>query len=119
MKNPKVRLILSLAAMFVLGAISGAGLSQFCHPFFFGPPRPGKIQEHLQSFLTERLNLTADQQEKIKPITVDFGTQAEKLHADSVQQFKQLADATDDRIAAIRDFRFAPYVMESLTVQRL
>jgi RNA polymerase sigma-70 factor, ECF subfamily len=30
-----------------------------------------------------------------------------------------LLDWADDRIAAIRDFRFAPYVMESLTVQRL
>ena len=101
MKNPKVRLILSLVAMFVLGAISGVGLSQFCHPFFFGPPRPGKIAEHMQDFLTERLTLTADQQEKLKPIIADFATQADKLHADSIQQFKQLGDSTDDRIAAL------------------
>ena len=100
MKNPKVRLILSLAAMFVLGAISGVGLTMFCHPFF-GPPRPGKIAEHLQNFLTGRLSLTADQQEKLKPITIDFAAQADKLHADSIQQFKQLADTTDDRIAPL------------------
>jgi len=100
MKNSKVRLILSLAAMFMLGAISGVGLNMFCHPFF-GPPRPGKIQEHMLSFLTDRLNLTADQQEKIKPITADFAAQADKLHANSIQQFKQLSDATDDRIAAV------------------
>jgi RNA polymerase sigma-70 factor (ECF subfamily) len=30
-----------------------------------------------------------------------------------------LLDWADDRIVAIRDFRFAPYVMESLAVQRL
>jgi Spy/CpxP family protein refolding chaperone len=100
MKNPKVRLILSLAAMFVLGAISGVGLTMFCHPFF-GPPRPGKMAEHMQNFLTERLGLTADQQEKLKPIAADFATQADKLHSDSIQQFRQLGDAIDDRVAAI------------------
>jgi RNA polymerase sigma-70 factor (ECF subfamily) len=30
-----------------------------------------------------------------------------------------LLDWVDDRIVAIRDFRYAPYVVESLTVQRL
>jgi RNA polymerase sigma-70 factor (ECF subfamily) len=30
-----------------------------------------------------------------------------------------LLDWVDGRIVAIRDFRYAPYVMESLTVQRL
>ena len=99
MKNPKVRLVLSLLAMFVLGGISGVGLTFFCHPFM-GPPRPGKMQEHLLYFLTERLGLTAEQQEKIKPITFDFAAQADKLHESSFEQFKQLANTTDDRISA-------------------
>lgn len=99
MKNPKVRLVLSLLAMFLLGGISGAGLTFFCHPFLGPPPKPEKTQQHLLNFLTERLNLTAEQQEKIKPITFDFATEADKLHQSSVEQFQQLANATDDRIS--------------------
>jgi Spy/CpxP family protein refolding chaperone len=99
MKNPKVKLVLALVAMFVLGAISGMGLSFFYHPHFFRPPRHGEMQAHLLNFLTDRLHLTSAQQEQIKPITVDFGNQIEALHAQSVTQFAQLADATDQRIA--------------------
>jgi Spy/CpxP family protein refolding chaperone len=101
MKNPKMKLVLALLAMFLLGAISGAGLALFCHPQFFPLPRPEEMQKHMMSFLTSRLNLTPDQQEKIQPIAADFANQAETLHAQSMNQFSQLFVATDSRIAEI------------------
>jgi Spy/CpxP family protein refolding chaperone len=101
MKSPKVRIILALFAMFVFGVISGVGLTFFVHPPFFPPPRADKMQEQMVSFLTRRLSLTPDQQEKIKPIAADFANQAETLHAQSMNQFSQLAIATDGRIAEI------------------
>jgi hypothetical protein len=52
----------------------------------------------MQSFLTDRLKLTPEQQEQIRPITADFAAQAQTLHTQSVNQFLQLAAATDERI---------------------
>lgn len=102
MKNPKTKLILAFVAVFVLGGLSGAGLTTFCHAFFFPhPPRHGELKNHLLAFLTDKLNLTADQQEKIKPIAADFASQAEAARQQSVKQFQQLADATDNKIAAL------------------
>jgi hypothetical protein len=91
MKSPKTKLVLALIAMFVFGAISGAGLTLFCHPPFFQPPRPEEMQKVMTGFFTRRLNLTPDQQEKLRPITVDFANQAATLHAQSINQLSQLA----------------------------
>ena len=101
MKNPKMKPILALLAMFLLGAISGVGLGIFFRPPFFSPPRPEEMQKHMVSFLTRQLNLTPDQQEKMQPIAADFANQAETLHVQSMNQFSHLAVATDSRIAEI------------------
>jgi Spy/CpxP family protein refolding chaperone len=101
MKSPKTKLVLALIAMFVFGAISGAGLTLFCHPPFFQPPRPEEMQKVMTGFFTRRLNLTPDQQEKLRPITVEFANQAATLHAQSINQLSQLATETDGRIAEI------------------
>jgi Spy/CpxP family protein refolding chaperone len=101
MKSPKTKLVLALIAMFVFGAVSGAGLTLFCHSPFFPPPRPEEMQKVMTSFFTRRLNLTPDQQEKLRPITADFANQATTLHAQSINQLSQLAAETDSRIAEI------------------
>ena len=101
MKSPKLKLALALLAMFLLGAFSGVGLFSFCHFPFGGPPGQQEMQDHLVKFLTERLNLTADEQAKIKPIAADFARQAQALGEQSATQFEQLAEATDARVALL------------------
>lgn len=100
MKNPKLKLMLALGAMFVLGMIAGFGLSRLTGPPFGHPPGPDQLRQHMTNFWVERLHLTPEQQEKLKPIADDFANQAETLHAQSMNGFSQLADATDDRIEA-------------------
>lgn len=99
MKSPKLKIVVALIVMFLFGAVTGAGLSTFLRPYFFSPPRPGDIQEHLTRFLSDRLKLTPDQQEKLKPIVADFAQQLQTFHEESVNQLSQLATATDDRIS--------------------
>jgi Spy/CpxP family protein refolding chaperone len=101
MKNPKTKPVLTLLAMFLLGAISGVGLGTFFRPPFFPPPRPEEMQKHMVSFLTRQLNLTPDQQVRIQPIAADFSNQAATLHVQSMNQLSQLATETDSRIAEI------------------
>jgi len=84
--------------MFLFGVVTGAGLDAFLHPYFFSPPRPEDIQKHMLGFLIYHLNLTPEQQEQIKPITVDFASQTQVLHSQSLNQIAQLAATTDERI---------------------
>ena len=101
MSNPKTKLMLALAAMFVLGMIAGFGVSKLMGPPFRHPPGPDQMRQHMTNFWTERLHLTPDQQEKLKPIAEDFATQSEALHTQSMSGFSQLADRTDDKIEAM------------------
>ena len=93
-----VKLASALLSMFLFGGITGAGLCTLFQPYLFSPPSQEKVQKHLESFLASRLKLTPQQQEQIRPITADFADQAEALHTQSVNQFLQLATATDDRL---------------------
>ena len=101
MKSPKAKLVLALVAMFVFGAISGAGLTLFCHSPFFPPPRPEEMQKQMMSFLTRRLNLTPDQQEKIQPIAADFANQAETASAETLKK-KEVLHLEEQIIAVER-----------------
>ena len=99
MKNPKFKIAAALVAMFLFGAITGAGLSPLLHPYFFSPPNAKDMQEHLANILTLRLNLTPEQQEKLKPIVASFTQQVQNLNEQSMTQISLLADATDNQIS--------------------
>jgi Spy/CpxP family protein refolding chaperone len=97
--KPKVKIAATLLAMFLFGAVSGAGLSSFWHSYFFSPPHPEGLQKHLVGFWTRQLDLTPEQQEQAKPIAADFAQQADTLRQQSSSRFSQLADATDTRLS--------------------
>jgi Spy/CpxP family protein refolding chaperone len=84
----------------VLGVIAGFGVAKLTSPPFGHPPGPDQLREHMTKLWVERLKLTPEQQEKLKPIADDFANQAETLHTQTMNGFSQLADATDDRIEA-------------------
>jgi hypothetical protein len=98
-KSPKLKLVAALVVMFLLGAVTGGGLSTFLHPYFFSHPQPGDIEKHLTNALIVRLNLAPDQQEKLKPIVADFALQLQAFQKQQIDQLNQLASATDDRIS--------------------
>ncbi len=100
--NPKTKLLFAFLGIFVLGIFSGWGLATFYRPFFMSPPpAPEAMQNDFESFLGKRLNLTPDQQEKLKPIAADFAEKVEASRQQSITQLQQVADGIDSRIAEI------------------
>lgn len=99
MKTPKAKIAAALAAMFLFGGVTGAGLTVCLHPYFFPPPQPEEIQKHMLAFLTRRLKLTAEQQREIEPVTADFGRSLQVLNNGLKTQFSELAASTDERIS--------------------
>ncbi|MDR0532452.1 MAG: periplasmic heavy metal sensor [Verrucomicrobiales bacterium] len=99
MTNSKFRLTLVLIGMFVFGAVSGIALNTFWRPYFPSPPHQGDIQRHILEFLTQRLGLSEQQQEQIRPIIADFSRQVEEFHRQSVSQLDELSRQTDEKIS--------------------
>jgi len=89
-KRPGIMLLLTLMAMFAIKysvawqeqqntAPSGSQPAHEHGEWHHGPPSAAEHMQHL----TKELNLTADQQAKIKPILEDQQKQMEALHQDS------------------------------------
>ena len=86
-------------ALFVAGAVSGSlvtyPLSKRAKP---AAPRPGEI---IWERLKSRLNLTADQQEKIKPLVEKAGEQMKDCRDGVVTRFHQINEDLNAKLIPI------------------
>lgn len=98
MNRAKIKIGAALLAMFLFGGVSGVCLGNFWHSYFFSPPPRQDLEKHLLGFWTRQLDLTPDQQAKVKPIADDFAQQAQAQREQSFHQFTQLADSCDDSL---------------------
>jgi Spy/CpxP family protein refolding chaperone len=91
-----------LALIFLLGAVTGSLLTIGFGPQFEPPPPPGlqQLGNHWMMHLTQRLNLTGDQQAKIRPIVMDAEQQIVQAHHDDVARIGKIMQDTNARIAA-------------------
>ena len=92
--------IAGLPAWAQMGPMGGQGGGQMAH----GPMSP---DQRLQ-MLTSQLNLSSDQQQKIKPILENEGQQMQALHQDSslsredrMSKMQQIRQSTNDQIKPI------------------
>jgi Spy/CpxP family protein refolding chaperone len=98
----KIRPWLAMALIFVAGMIAGAALTFGFRPAWH-PPGPQQMQRHWISHLTERLNLTADQQGKIQGILADAGEQIRRNHREEVDKISQVMAQADAQIYPLLD----------------
>lgn len=98
----RLRLIAYLAAIFLVGGITGASIARmFFHHHRWGPPvRPHEMVSQVRSHLRERLDLTPAQVEKIDPLIEKLGDEMWAIHRDTMQRVGKLMDSTQDKIAA-------------------
>jgi len=70
-------------------------------PHFKRPPAPHEAKFHLFDYINHRLNLTADQQSKVQPITVDAETKLHALHHEELERGSAIFKTMDDQISAL------------------
>jgi hypothetical protein len=99
--SAKLKPWLVLAVIFIAGILTGVGLTIGLGPHFKRPPAPHETKIHLFDFLKERLNLTADQQTKIQPITVDAEAKLHALHHEELERGSEIFKAMDDQISVL------------------
>src|ERR1700677_1220581 len=102
--SPKLKAWLLLGGIFLVGILTGSGLTFSFAPHFFhpsGPPGPQDMRDRWMNHLVDKLSLTADQQTKIGPILTDASNQIQKLHHDEVQRGSEIIKSANDQIAGI------------------
>jgi protein CpxP len=92
---------LVLAVIFVAGILTGASLTIALSPHLTHAPGPHDMRKSWMARLTERLNLTADQQAKIQPIVTDAETKIQALHREEVGRGSQIFKSAHDQISAL------------------
>ena len=92
---------LLLGGIFIVGIVTGSALTIGLASHFMHPPGEQQLRSHWMMRLTERLNLTADQQAKIQPILTDAATRIQALHRDEVGRGSQIFKAANDQISAL------------------
>jgi Spy/CpxP family protein refolding chaperone len=92
---------LAMGLIFLAGLVSGAALTFGFRPYWEHPPGPKQMQSHWIAHLTERLNLTTDQQGKIAGILQDAGEQIRSLHHEEVDKISGIMAKADEQIAPL------------------
>jgi Spy/CpxP family protein refolding chaperone len=99
--SSKFKSWLLLGIIFVIGVVTGGALALGLGPRFMHQPGPQQIRKVWMTQLTQRLNLTADQQAKIQPILADAETQIRNLHREEMGRGATIFKSTNDQIAAL------------------
>jgi len=97
----RVKPWLLLAVIFIVGIVTGWALTMGLAPHSNQPPGEQQMKTHWMMRLTNRLNLTADQQAKIEPIVTDAEDQIQSVHRDELGRTSQILEDANRQIAAI------------------
>jgi Spy/CpxP family protein refolding chaperone len=92
---------LVLAVIFVAGALSGSALTMALSSHSHRPPSPSKIEKLIMMRMTRELNLTSDQQDKIRPIVGEAAKEFQEVHRDEVRRVSQIIKLTNDQITPL------------------
>lgn len=92
---------LVLAIIFIVGVVTGSALTIGLGSRFMHPAGPQQMKRLWMTHLTERLNLTADQQAKIQPIVTDADVKIHSLQRDGAEHIAQIFKETDDQISVL------------------
>jgi Spy/CpxP family protein refolding chaperone len=102
MSGSRARPWIIMALIFLLGAITGSLLTiGFGSRFAPAPPGPQEMGNHWMMHLTHRLNLTDDQQGKIRPIVMDAETQIVLKHHEDVEAISKIMADANAKIAQV------------------
>ena len=92
---------LVMGLIFIVGIITGVSLTVGFRSDGMHPPDAHQMRNRLLERLTDRLQLTADQQAKIEPILIDAGNQMQALHRDEVERVSKIIEDANTRIAPL------------------
>jgi Spy/CpxP family protein refolding chaperone len=101
MSSPVFKPWLVLALIFLAGVGTGVLLTIGLGPHFRHPPGVQMMRRHWMEHLTQKLNLSADQQTKIEPIISSATDQLQGLHHEEMDKASQIMASVNTQISAL------------------
>jgi Spy/CpxP family protein refolding chaperone len=95
------KLVLLLAGIFAAGAVSGGfAIMRFGRPH---PPRPrlDNWREDRLKVLADRLDLTSDQQEKLRPVIRPYAEELTRIRAASINDTRRVLEKLEHDVAEV------------------
>jgi Spy/CpxP family protein refolding chaperone len=99
--SSQVKSWLLLGVIFIVGVVTGAALAIGLAPRFEPQPGARQMRQLWMADLVQRLNLTADQQTKVRPILAEAESRIRNLHQEEVERGARIIKETNDQISAI------------------
>lgn len=97
----KLKPWLVLAVIFIAGALSGSALTMVLASHFHHPPGVAGMGSRIMGQLTRELNLSSDQQDKIRPIVEESAKDIRQAHLDEMGRDSEIIKRTNDQLAPI------------------
>jgi len=95
------KLILSFAAVFLLGGAVGAFISMgIAHKMLVEPPAPEQMAKEITRHFKSELGLTPEQVSRITPILTRAGQELNDTRRQMTQRMQEIFDATNPEISA-------------------
>jgi Spy/CpxP family protein refolding chaperone len=99
-KSRALRIVLYAALIFLAGAITGALVAPMVGRHFMRLPDPHQFSRLMLSHLRSGLDLTAGQEEKIKPLVEKTCADMEAIHHETMQRVVDRLNLTSEKISA-------------------
>jgi Spy/CpxP family protein refolding chaperone len=99
--SARVKPWLFLGLIFLIGIITGGCLTLAAGPWLSPPPGLKQMRNHWVQHLSQRLMLTSDQREKIRPIVTEATAQIQAIRRDEIDRVAQIMQTANDRIVPL------------------
>jgi Spy/CpxP family protein refolding chaperone len=99
----KGKIALAFLLVFVAGGVTGAfvGFHHLRHHIILGPPHSGEVKERMQEHLRRSLNLTSDQETRIKPIVDATSAKLEAIRVETADRVRAVMEESKKEVAPL------------------
>ena len=97
----KWKIAIAFLLVFVAGGVTGAffGFHHLRHHIILGPPHSGEVKERMQEHLRRSLDLTSEQETKIKPIVDATSAKLEAIRVETAERVRAVMEESKKEVA--------------------
>ncbi len=99
----KSKIAIAFLLVFVAGGVTGAffGLHHLRHHIILGPPHSGEVGDRMREHLRRSLDLTSEQETKIKPIVDATSAKLEAIRVETAERVRAVMEESKKEVAPL------------------
>jgi Spy/CpxP family protein refolding chaperone len=99
----KWKIAIAFLLVFVAGGVTGAffGFHHLRHHIILGPPHSGEVGDRMREHLRRSLDLTSEQETKIKPIVDATSAKLETIRVETAERVRAVMEESKKEVAPL------------------